>query len=193
MNVLNRLLAILFFLLVLALSVGAIGIASGLLTAHTVDQVRFYGPLHQALADFHTRRPQWAQPVKVAAAAAIALIAAVLLLLELRPPRRERSFRLLEDQGGEVTIRYDAIRKVAEQAALDVALVDSARCTVARHKESLQVRCRATIDRFTNAEVVGGNVEQAIRQEVEQTLGRPVERVIVRVEPQKTGTPMRVR
>ena len=193
MNAVNRLLAILFFLLVLALSVGAVGIASGLLTVHTVDQVHFYAPLHQALADFHTRRPQWAQPVKVAAAAATALIALLFLLLELRPPRRERSFRLLEDQGGEVTIRYDAVRKVAEQAALDVARVDSARCAVARHKESLQVRCRATIDRFTNAELVGGSVEQAIRQEVERTLGRPVERVIVRVEPQKAGTPMRVR
>ncbi|MDQ2743148.1 MAG: hypothetical protein M3Z66_12760 [Chloroflexota bacterium] len=156
MNVFIRLLAILFWLLILALSIGAVGIASGLLTVHTVDRVHFYAPLHQALADFHTRRPQWAQMAKVAAAAAIAVVALLLLLLELRPPRRERSFRLLEDQGGEVTIRYDTVRKLAEQAALDVAMVDLARCAVARHKESLQGRCRATIDRFANAELVGG-------------------------------------
>jgi len=193
MNVFNRLLAILFWLLVLGLSLGAVGIASGLLTVHTVDRVHFYAPLHQALVDFHTRRPQWAQTAKVAAAGAIAVVALLLVLLELRPPRPERSFRLREDQGGEVAIRYDAVRKVAEQAALEVAMVDSARCTVARHKESLQVRCRATIDRFANAELVAGNIEQAIRQQVEQTLGRPVERVIVRVEPQKVGAPMRVR
>ncbi|MGI8825545.1 MAG: alkaline shock response membrane anchor protein AmaP [Chloroflexota bacterium] len=193
MNVFNRLLAIVFWLLVLAICIGVVGIASGLLTAHTVDRVHSYAPLHQALADFHTRRPQWAQVAKVAIGAAIGVIASLLLLLELTPARRERSFQLLEDQNGEVTIGYDTVRKVAEQAALDVAMVDSARCAVARRKESLQVRCRATIDRFANAEVVGGQIEEAIQRQVEQTVGRPVERVVVRVEPQKAGAPVRVR
>ncbi|PZR97867.1 MAG: alkaline shock response membrane anchor protein AmaP [Chloroflexi bacterium] len=193
MNVFNRLLAILFWLLVLALSIAAVGIASGLLTVHTVDRAYFYVPLHQALVDFHTLRPQWAQMAKVAAAAAIALVALLLLMVKLRPPRLERSFQLLEDQGGEVTIGYDTVRKLAEQAALDVAMVDLAWCAIARHEESLQVRCRATIDRFANAGLVGGNIEHAIRRQVEQTLGRPVERVIVRVEPQRAGAPMRLR
>ncbi|GAC1643582.1 MAG: hypothetical protein NVS4B2_33270 [Chloroflexota bacterium] len=193
MNIVNRLLAIVFCLLVLALSLGAVGIASGLLTVHTVDRVHVYAPLHQALADFHTPRPQWAQIAKVAGAAGLAVIAFLLVLLELRPPRRDRSFQLLEDRGGEVRIGYDTVRKVAEQAALDVTSVESARCAVTRQKESLQVRCRATIDRFANAELVGGAVERTIRDQVEQTLGRPVERVIVRVEPQKADAPMRVR
>jgi hypothetical protein len=193
MNVFNRLLAIVFWLLILALSVGAVGIASGLLTVHTVDRVHDYAPLHHALADFHTPHPPWAQGVKVAGAAGLAVVALLLLLLELRPPHRERSFRLLEDQGGEVTIKYETVRKVAEQAALDVASVDSAHCTVTRQKASLQVRCRATIDRFANAELVGGSIEQSIREQVERTLGRPVERVTVRLEPQKADAPVRVR
>lgn len=193
MNIFNRLLAILVALLVLALSIGAIGIASGVLTVQAVDQVLFYPPLHHALSDFHAPAPQWSQGAKVAVAAGIAVIALALLLSELRPPRRERAFRLQEDQGGEVTISYPTVRKLAEQAALDVGLVDTARCAVSRHKDSLQVRCQATIDRFANAEEVGRNIEQAIRQQVEQTLGRSVERVNVRVEPQKAGAPMRVR
>jgi hypothetical protein len=193
MNVFNRLLAIVFWLLVLALAVGAVGIASGLLTVHTVDRVHDYAPLHHALSDFHTPRPQWVQVAKVGGAAGLGVVAFLLILLELRPPRRERSFQLLEDAGGEVTIGYDTVRKVAEQAALDVANVDSARCAVTREKESLQVRCRATIDRFANTELVGGTIEQTIREQVERTLGRPVERVTVRVEPQKAGAPLRVR
>ncbi len=193
MNVFNRFLAVLFWLLVLALSVVAVGVASGLLTVHTIDRVHAYAPLHQALADFHTPRPQWAQVAKVAGAGGTAVVAFLLLMLELRPSRRERSFRLSEDRGGEVTISYDTVRKVGEQAALDVAGVESARCAVTRQKESLQVRCRATIDRFADADLVGGNVEQTIREQVEQTLGRPVERVTVRVEPQKADAPMRVR
>jgi hypothetical protein len=193
MNVFNRLLAIVFWLLVLALSVGAVGIASGLLTVHTVDRVHDYAPLHHALADFHTPHPQWAQIAKVAGAAGLAVVALVLVLLELRPPHRERSFQLLEDQGGEVTIKYTTLQKVAEQAALDVARVDSAQCTVKRQKATLQVRCRATIDRFANAELVGTAIEQTIREQVERTLGRPVERVVVRVEPQKADAPVRVR
>lgn len=193
MNVFNRLLAIVFCLLVWALSVGAAGIASGLLTVHTVDLLHKYAPLHQALADFHSPRPQWAQAIKVAGAAALAVIAFLLILLELRPPRRERSFQLLEDGGGEVTIDYATVRKVAEQAALDVASVELARCAVNRRKESLQVRCRATIDRFANAELVGRTIERTIREQVEQTLGRPVERVTVRVEAQKADAPVRLR
>jgi uncharacterized alkaline shock family protein YloU len=193
MNIFNRLVAIVFWLLVLALSVGAVGIASGLLTVHTVDRVHDYAPLHRALADFHTPHPPWAQGVKVAGAAGLAVVAFLLVLLELRPPRRERSFPLSEDQGGEVAIKYETVRKVAEQAALEVASVDSARCTVTRHKASLQVRCRATIDRFANAELVGTAIEQTIREQVERMLGRPVERVVVRVEPQKANAPLHVR
>jgi len=193
MNVFNRLLAILFWLLVLGLSIGAVGIASGLLTVHTVDRVHFYAPLHQALVDFHTRRPQWAQTAKVAAAGAIAVVALLLVLLELRLPRRERTLRLVENQDGEVAIGYNTVRKVAELASMDVSGVQRARCQIARDKESLRVRCRATVDQYANAELVGGQVEAAIKQQLEQTLGRSVERVSVRIEPQSAKAPVRVR
>ena len=66
MNIFNRLLAILFFLLVAALAIGAVGIATGLITVDNVDRVHMYAPLHHALSDFHTSHPANTEVWKVA-------------------------------------------------------------------------------------------------------------------------------
>jgi hypothetical protein len=193
MNVLNRLLAIVILLLILAVAVGAIGIATGLLTLHTVDRVYTYPPLHHALSDFHTSHPAETRLLKIGVAGIVGVLALLLLLAELTPPRRERTLRLVENRDGEVSIGYHTLRKVAEVASGDVSGVSRATCRVAGSKEALRVRCVATIDRYANAEAVGAQVEAAIKQQLERTLGTAVERVAVRVEPQTAKAPARVR
>jgi uncharacterized alkaline shock family protein YloU len=192
-NVFNRLLALLFFLLVAALAIGAIGIASGLLTIHSVDRVHMYPPLHHALSDFHTSHPEETRIWKVLASGAIGLLALVLVLLELTPKRKERELQLAENQDGDVAIRYSILQKIAERASMDVPGVQEAHCTVARAKDSLRVRCRVGIDRYANAEAVGTQTEAAIKQQLERTVGRPVEQVAVQVEPRPERAPIRVR
>ncbi|GAC1640574.1 MAG: hypothetical protein NVS4B2_30060 [Chloroflexota bacterium] len=193
MRVFNRFLAIALFLLILALAVGAAGIATGLLTVAAVDKVHFYEPFHRMLVDFHTSHPQETRVLKVAACGVIALLSFLLVLVELTPPRRERTLRLVKNQDGDVAIGYDTVRKVAELASTEVSGVQRARCRIARDQESLQVRCVAMIDRYANAEVAGGQVEAAIKQQLERTLGRPVQRVNVRVEAQPEKNRVRLK
>lgn len=193
MTIFNRLVAIIFLLIILALAVGAVGIATGLLTLHAVDRVHAYAPLHHALSDFHTSHPQETRVFKVAGAGAIGLITLLLLLREVTPPRRERLLHLVENRDGAVTIGYSTVRKIAEMASMDIPGVQRARCTIARDNESLRVQCHAAIDRYANAEVVGGQVEAAIKRQLEQTLSRPVERVTVRIEPQPANAQVRLR
>jgi uncharacterized alkaline shock family protein YloU len=193
MTIFNRLFSSVILLLLLALAVGAVGLATGLLTEHSVDRVHAYPPLHQALRDLSTAHTQQARILKVVVPGVVGLIALLLLFAELRPPGRERTLRLVENQDGEVAIGYNTVRKVAELASLDISGVQRARCQVTRDKESLRVRCRATVDQYANAAVVGGQVEAAIKQHLEQTLGRPVERVSVRIERQSAKAPVRVR
>lgn len=193
MNILNRLVAILVFLLILALAIGTLGVMSGMLTASMVDTVCPYPPLHHALTDLAHLRPMNVQLITVAAAALSAVLMLFLLVRELTPPRPERTVLLAQDQEGEVTIGYDTLRKVAELASVGVQRVAAARCAVAMRKGVLRVRCRATADPFSNAGAVGQAVEAAIRSQLEQTLGKPVEHVAVRIELEKPGTPVHVR
>jgi len=192
MNVLNRIIGIVLFLLLLAIAVAAIAIVTGLVTATAVDQVVTYAPIHHMTTDLEALTMS-TKALVIAAAVIVGLISLWLLGLELRPPRRPRKMTLSTDSGGEVDIRHDVIRQVARQASLDVAGVEDVDIDVARRRESIRVKCRATIDRFADATAVGSQVETSIRQRLEQMLGRPVERVDVDVEPAKPGTPVHVR
>ena len=194
MNIFNRLLAIIFFLVVLALAIGTIGIVTGLMTVRAVDRVHYYAPVHRALSDLHAVHPQQPnQALVVLGAALVGVVCLLFLTFELKPPRRERRLLLEDSEDGAVTIGYKTMQKVAEQASLGVPGVDAADCAVSRQKEALTVRCKATIDRFANGEIVGSRVEDAIKRQLEQTLGLPVERVDVRVEPETASAPVRVR
>lgn len=193
MNVLNRLIGILFFLIILILAIGTAGTITGLLTGHTVDQVYSYGPLHQSLNDLHHVQPHNTRIIAGAGAVLIAVLALLFLALELTPPRRERALTLSETIEGETTIGYDKLQKLAERASLDVAEVETAECSVRGDDGSVRVRCTATVNRFADATTVSAQVQAAIKQQLEHTLGRPVERVDVRTEPQRAGTRPRVR
>lgn len=193
MNVVNRLLALVFLLLLLALAVGTAGIVSDLLPVSAVDRVHFYGPLHQALTDLGHLRPMGSQIIVAGGAVLAALLSLVLLALELRPPRRERTLTLTEDQEGRVAIDYAAVRGAAERASLDVAGVEGARCRVGTRKGQLRLSCRVTVGPFAPASAIGVAVESAVRDRLQEMLAQPVEQVQVQVDLQKIGGPTRVR
>jgi hypothetical protein len=193
LNVFNRILGIVVLLLVLAASAGTIAVAAGLLTVSTVDRIYLYRPAHQALTDLAHLHPAMTQEI-VVGAAAIAVIASLLLLIaELRPPRRERSLLLSQDRNGEVKIGYDTLRKVAEEVSMRAQDVNKARCRVGTRKQALCVRCAVTADPFADADGVGKEVESSVKERLEHTIGKTIKHVGVKVDLAKPGTRVRVR
>jgi hypothetical protein len=117
----------------------------------------------------------------------------LLIRLELIVPPRERTLILSEQHGGEVTVGLDTLRKVAEQASRDIPGVDGASCHLRAPRGVLRVRCRATAIPFANATTIGGQVEAAVRERLEQTVGRPVEHVTVNVDLKQSGSAVELR
>lgn len=192
MTIVNRLLAIILVLLILAAAVGTIAIASTVLPVSKVDQVLSYPPLHQALSDLANLQPQGTQILTIVVAAVAGVLMLVLLVIELRPPHRERRYLVSQSHDGEVSIDYGTLRKVAEGAASSVIDVNEAHCSLDRRQEALRVRCHVTAAPFTEAASIGRQVEAAIRDQLQETLGKPVEHVTVRVDVAPAGTPIRV-
>lgn len=192
MNIVNRLVAIVIFLLILALAIGAIAIATTLLAVSAVDQVYAYPPLHHALTDV-TALPRNIRTLITVVSVAVAILMLLLLRLELLIHRQERTLVLSEQQGGEVTIGLDTLRKVAEQASRDIPGIDGASCHVRAPQGILRVRCHATAIPFANAAAIGDQVETAVRERLEQTLGKPVEHVKVNVDLKQSGSAVQLR
>ena len=193
MNIFNRILALLFLLLLLALAVGIFGLNVGLLSASAFGRASQYAPLHHALGDLGHLHPQIAKITTVAVAVVVAILAAFLLALEVRPPRREKELILSRDRQGEVAIGYSTLRKIAEKVSLGEADVSRARCRVSSRKESLWVKCDVTADPFADANHVGTEIETTLRNRLEHTVGKPVEHIRVKVELAEPGDRVRVR
>lgn len=193
MNIVNRILAIILLLLILAAATGTVAVASTLLPVSAVDRVISYVPLHNALTDLRNMRPQTARIITIAAAVVVGLIALLLLLVELTPGRRrERRYTVSESRDGEVTIAYSTLRKVAQGVACGVTDVNEARCEVDRRQENLRVRCKVMAAPFSDAAAIGQRVESSIRIQLQETLGKPVEHVGVSVDVAPSGTAIRV-
>ncbi len=90
-----RPLAIIGFLVILALAAGMTGIVTGLLAVSAVDKVHTYLPLHRALSDLAQLRPMNARTISVTVAVLTGLVMLALLNLELTPPPIERTFLVL--------------------------------------------------------------------------------------------------
>jgi hypothetical protein len=87
MNVVNRLLGLLFLLLVLAAALATIGLVTDLLTVPDVRQVWAYGPVVTITHDLgHLGAGRW--PWVLGGAIVAGLIALILLVRELTPPSR---------------------------------------------------------------------------------------------------------
>ena len=172
----------------LASSVGTIAVATTVLAVTRVATVVHYTPADRALTDLaHT------QAFVAAGAAIVGIVALVLLIAELLPPRREKSLLLSQDRDGEVKIGFDTLRKVAEEVSLSAQDVNKVSCRVGRRKQGLWVRCAITADPFADADGVGKEVEASVRERLEHTIGRSIEHVGVKVDLAKPGARVRVR
>lgn len=190
MNILNRVLAIVFALLVLA--------AAGLVLVVTLGLIRpqqFGIPLlGEMLAPFaNLERPAdlWA----ATAAGVLILLALVLLVAELTPPKRDEKLTVKHDELGRVSISQRSLRRLANREAGQVPGVMEAESDLDQTKQGIEVRSRVSVDPASDVPELADQVRERVKGALERHLGREVKQVAVsaQLEPLHGGKQRRVR
>jgi hypothetical protein len=115
----------------------------------------------------------------IAAAIAVAAFGIVLLVLELRARRAEEELVLRTDAGGDVAVRMESVRKLAEYVAGQLPNVREVQSRVVPTAKGLRVRCRVAIDPAASVPDLARELQAKVSAAVEQHLGRPVEQISV--------------
>jgi hypothetical protein len=170
MNALNRGVAIVLGLALVAAS-GTAGAA--LAFPHLRSDIAQRSVLAAGVLELLPARG-WQRWTAALLALAIVLLGLVLLLLEIRPDRRDERLLLSDDGDGDVTVLVESVRRLAEHAAGQVPRVREVRSRVVRTSRGLRVRCRVAIDPAASVPELAREVQARVAATVEHHLGRPV-------------------
>ncbi|MGH2447088.1 MAG: alkaline shock response membrane anchor protein AmaP [Chloroflexota bacterium] len=192
MNILNRIVAVVLWLILLGFAVGTVAIASDVMAVSVVTRVFGFPPVAAALSDLAHLTPSLVQVITVVVAVVVGIIMLILLKLELTPHFGPTTMILSQGQNGHVTIGYATLQKVAEKAAMGVDNVNAASCQVGSDNDLLHADCDVTAFHYADATAVGKQVEDSVRKQLEQTLGAPVKQVKVKVGLAPAGQPARL-
>ena len=194
MTILNRLLAVLFLLLLLVGAVLTLGLVAGLLTSAQVQQVWPYAPALAVTRDL-AHLSDLARLYVLGGAAVVALLALFGLLRELTPPPRRARTLVLHDAGpGYTELSYRTLDHLAAYNLERVAGVERARARVQPRRGALEVRCQTRIGPFADAAATKPAIASAVAEQLERVTGLPVRSVRVRTVVQETRrTRQRVR
>lgn len=180
MNVLNRIVALLVLLALLAAALVTLGLVTDLLTVAEVRQVWPYGPVLTICYDVAhsgTRVRPWV----LGGASGAGLLALVLLVRELTPPPRRARLLVLPGAGpGRTEMAYSTLDALAEYGARAVQGIERVRARVEPKNGTLTVRCHAVVSPYVNLATAGPELEQSIAQRLETVTGLPVQVVQVR-------------
>ncbi len=117
----------------------------------------------------------------VATSIAIALGMIVFLFFELVPLNKPVRFLLGSTEHGIATIEKDSVRELAEKTAFTSHNVRDAVCIVAkRTQDSMVIHCRASLDLGANIPEVIAELQNNIKNSVEQLTGLTVLQVNVK-------------
>lgn len=193
MNVLNRVLALLLLLELLATALAAAGLATGVLAVSHVRQAWPYAPVEAIAHNVSKLGPNRTPPV-VAGALVVAVLALVLLVRELMPPpRRARTLLLPKGGQGKTEVAYGTLDELAEHSAEGVPGIERARARVNPARETLRVRCQAVVSPYAELATAGPAVEQRVKEHLERLTGVPVREVRMRATVQNERASRRVR
>jgi len=189
MNILNRVLAILFTLLVIA--------ASSLVLAVTLELVapqRLRVPLlSDVLEPFAELQPP-PQTVAIAIAAGLLVLALVVLIAELTPPARDKKLTIKEDDLGRVTVSQNGLRRLVDREAALVPGVMEARSELDESKQGLRVKSRVSVDPGSDLQQLTDQVRDRIKGALERHFGRVAEVAVdAQIEPLNRKKRRRVR
>jgi hypothetical protein len=192
MNVLNRLLAVLVFLVLLATALVALGLVSGALTTPQVQQVWAYTPVLRVCHDVE-HLPVRTRPWVLGGAIAALILSLLGLWRDLTPPRRARLLVLPGKGPGRTEMTYHSLDALAEHSALEVAGIERVHARVQPHKQALRVRCRALVSPSVDLAAAGPELERTVAERLRHVTGLPVRSVRVRTVVQEERARRRVR
>jgi len=179
MNIVNRVLVSVLALLVLVGVVVVLLVALEAVRPATLAPMSWAEDQLAAFSDLTTSDRAWT----VGVCLALALLALILLYLELQPalggPTR---LTLRQDGQGVVTVTYQGVREVIAYEARQVPGVRAVGSQIEEAREGLRITCRAEVDPLENLSELSDQLQQRIRTAVEQHLGHPVAAVQVHLE-----------
>jgi len=179
-SILNRIIAVIVALVILAGAVYIILVTVGAVSVDTMVTDWFDSPLQRA-AD----SSGGTQGAIVALCVVVALLMIVLLYLELRPPRREGTFLVSSSEEGSVRVNRDSIELLADKTAAGARGVRDARCRVAEKQLGLAIRCEASLALGSSIPDVTSEIQGTVKEAVEQFSGLAVEQVNVKAKYEK--------
>jgi hypothetical protein len=190
MNILNRVLVILFAILVLAASTLVLIVTLGIISPQQLG-IPFLSDVLQPFADLQGND----QILAIAIAAALLILALVLLVAELTPPSRDPKVTIKDDELGRVTVSEDGMRRLANREAGQVPGVMEVRSEVDQDKQGIKVRSRVSVDPASDVPQLTDEVRERVKGALERHLGREVVEVAVdaQIEPLDSSKRRRVR
>jgi uncharacterized alkaline shock family protein YloU len=189
-NILNRVLAIVLALLVLAAAVLVLIVGVGLVSPQQIG----IPLLADVLAPFAELEPPelwWL----IGAAALLMVLALILLVAELTPPERDHKLTVKEDELGRVTVSQSSLRKLANREAGQVPGVLESDSELDESRQGLEVRSRVSVDPSSDVPQLADQVRERVKAALERHLGREVKEVTVsaQLEPLSGKKQRRVR
>jgi hypothetical protein len=189
-NILNRALAIVIALLVLAAAALVLVVSAGLVSPQQIG-IPLLADVLAPFAELQPPEQWWA----VGVAALLLVLALILLIAELTPPERDSKLTVKEDELGRVTVFQSSLRKLANREAGQVPGVLESDAEVDQSKHGFEVRSRVSIDPASDVPQLAEEVRERVKAALERHLGREVKEVTVsaQLEPLSGKKQRRVR
>lgn len=170
MNIFNRLLSVLVFLVLIAILIGAIAAMSG------YSYGIFNGYLNQEI-EYLNSLEGWQPVVGIIVAVLLILIFAFFIFLEIPRPVEEKHLLLDTGESGVITMSRDSLERHAEAVGLQNSHVRDIRCQVRQNEEGLWIRCWPVLLTGTNINNLAPEIQQNVSQGVTEVTGIPVKSV----------------
>ena len=174
MNILNRVLAVVVLLALIAILVGALAAMFGY-------EFAFLGDYLQQERDYLADLSGWQLVVGAVIAVVLILILLMLMIFEFSPTRREEHTMMISNgENGTVSITRESVEQLAETVALQVPQVRDVRCMVRQTDEGFKIKCEPLLLNGTNIHTKVPELQQLIKEQVAETMGIPVADVRIR-------------
>lgn len=177
MHAFNRIVVILLALVLIAASIYVLLVAVDALEPESAPGTVFQDQL-QTVADATGGE----RALYIAIPIILALVLVGILTWELTPGRRPMPFLINSNEGGVTTIDRESVRLLAEKTAATNRGVREVHCETADVQERLSILCYATVAMGTNIPELGKEIQDKIKESVENYTGLPVTNVNVKAK-----------
>ena len=179
-SVFNRVVVVIIIMLILAGAVITLLVATEVSTPEVLPYGLFESQL-QRVAD--ATGGSAAAIIAVSAIIALGMIA--LLFVEVIPVRKPALLLISSTEQGIATIDKDSVRVLAEKTVATLHYVRDIRCSIGQRTGGLLISCRASVALGTNIPEASAELQNKIKEAVEQFTGLRVLEVDVKAKYEK--------